>query len=85
MLRSLTDYFLIGKGYRKQVVDVKVVRGAELGSDQYLVLMNINMQMERRMRGMDRRVKQQIKINKLKDGEVRRKYQLIMSEMYEAY
>ena len=25
-LRSLTDYFLIGKGYRKQVVDVKVVR-----------------------------------------------------------
>ena len=84
-LRSLTDYFLIGKGYRKQVVDVKMVRGAELGSDHYLVLMNINLKIERRMRGMDRRMKQQIKINKLKDGEVRRKYQVIMSEMYEAY
>ena len=84
-LRSLTEYFLIGKGYRKQVVDVKVVRGAELGSDDYLVLMNINMKMERRIRGMDRRMTQQIKLNKVKAGEVRRKYQVIMSEMYEAY
>ena len=58
MLRSLTDYFLIGKGYWKQVVDVKVVRGAELGSDHYLVLMNINLKMERRMRGMARRMRQ---------------------------
>ena len=63
---------------------MKVVRGEELGSDHYLVLMNINLKIERRMRGMDRRMKQQIKINKLKDGEVRRKYQVIMSEMYEA-
>ena len=47
--------------------------------------MNINLKVEKRMRGMDRRVKQQIKINKLKDGEVRSKYQVIMSEMYEAY
>ena len=30
-------------------------------------------------------MRQQIKINKLKDGEVRRKYQVIMSEMLEAY
>ena len=66
------------------MVDVKVVRGAELGSDHYLVLMNINLKIERRMRGMDKRMKQQIKINKLKDGEVR-KYQVIRSEMYEAY
>ena len=56
-LRSLTDYFLIGKRYRKQVVDVKVIRGAELGSDHYLVLMNINLKIERRMRGMDRRMR----------------------------
>ena len=69
----------------KQVVDVKVVRGAELGTDHYLVLMNINMKMERRMIGIDRRMRQQIKINKLKGGEVRRKYQVIMSEMYVAY
>ena len=29
-------------------------------------------------------MRQQIKINELKDGEVRRKYQVIMSEMLEA-
>ena len=33
------------------MVDVKVVRGAELVSDRYLVFMNINLKMERRMRG----------------------------------
>ena len=37
----------------KQVVDVKVVRGAELGSNHYLVIVNINLKMERRMSGMD--------------------------------
>ena len=83
-LRSLIDYFLIGKEYRKQVVDVKAVRGAELGSDHYLVLLKIKMKVERRARGMDRRLRQQIKINKLKEDEVRNKYQVMMGEMYEA-
>jgi len=83
-LRSLIDYFLIGKEYRKQVVDVKAVRGAELGSDHYLVLLKIKLKVERRVRGMDRRLRQQIKINKLKEDEVRNKYQVMMGEMYEA-
>ena len=67
------------------MADVKVVRGEELGSDHYLVLMKIKLNIEERVRGMDRRRRQQIKINKLKYAEVRRKYQVIMSEMYEAY
>ena len=36
------------------------------------------------MRGIDRSMRQQIKMNKLKDAEVRRKYQMIMGVMYEA-
>ena len=52
-LRSLTDYFLIGKGYRKKVVDVKVFGGAEFRSGHYLVIVNINLKMERRMSSMD--------------------------------
>ena len=28
---SLIDYFLVGKEARKQVIDVKAVRGAEIG------------------------------------------------------
>ena len=66
------------------MVDVKVIRGAELGSDHYLVLMKTKLKMERRVRGMDRRI-QRIKISKLKDADVRRKYQAIINEMYEAY
>ena len=82
-LRSLIDYFLIRKGDRKQVLDVKAVRGAEIGSDHYLVLMKIKLMMERRVRGRDRRVKQQIKINRLNDANFRRKYQVMIGETYD--
>ena len=37
-LRSLFDYFLV-----RRVHDVKVVRGAEIGSDRHLVLMKMSM------------------------------------------
>ena len=46
-LRSLIDYFLVGKEARKQVMDVKAVRGAEIGSDHYLVLMKIKLKARR--------------------------------------
>ena len=50
-LRSLIDYFLVGKEARKQVVDTKVVRGAEIGSDHYLVLLKIKLKAKRRTGG----------------------------------
>ena len=62
---------------------MKAVRGAEIGSDHYLVLMKIKLMMERRVRGRDRRVKQQIKINRLKDANFRRKYQVMIGETYD--
>ena len=40
-MKSIPDYFLIAKETRKQIVDVKVVRGAEIGSDHYLVLLKV--------------------------------------------
>ena len=60
---------------------MKAVRGAEIGSDHYLVLMKIKLMMERRVRGRDKRVKQQIKINRLKDANFRRKYQVMMNHL----
>ena len=38
-LKSLIDYFLVRKDIKARVHDVKVVRGAELGSDHHLILM----------------------------------------------
>ena len=40
-LRSIIDYFLIRMEARKQIVDVKVVRGAEIGSGHDLVIMKM--------------------------------------------
>ena len=39
-LKSLIDYFLVRKDTKARVHDVKVVRGAEIGSDHHLVLMH---------------------------------------------
>ena len=50
-LRSLIDYFLVGKEARKQVVNTKVVQGAEIGSDHYLVLLKIKLKAKRRTGG----------------------------------
>ena len=82
-LRSLIDYFLVGKEARKQVIDVKAVRGAEIGSDHYLVLMKIKLKVKRVKKSRQQGVRQQIRIGNLKDDKVRREYQAVISELYE--
>ena len=59
-LRSIIDYFLIGMEARKQVVDVKTVRGAEIGSDYYLVLMKVKLKSQVRKKVSGRRVNQHL-------------------------
>ena len=82
-LRSLIDYFLVGKEARKQVMDVKAVRGAEIGSDLYLVLMKIKLKARRVKNSSQVRGRQKIKIRNLKDDRVRREYQAVIAELYE--
>ena len=38
---------MIGKEARKQIVDVKVARGAEIGSDHYIVLLKVKLRMQK--------------------------------------
>ena len=40
-LKSILDYFLVRREDRRRVKDTKVVRGAEIGSDHYLVLLKL--------------------------------------------
>ena len=47
-LRTIIDYFAVRKALRQTVADVKVIRGAEAGSDHYLVLMKVNLRWTRR-------------------------------------
>ena len=57
-LRTIIDYFLIGMEARKQVVDVKAVRGTEIGSD-YLVVMKVKLKSQVR-KNSGRRVNQHL-------------------------
>ena len=47
-LRSIIDYFIVGRASRQGVADVKVIRGAEVGSDHHLVLLKVRLQVKRR-------------------------------------
>ena len=46
-LKSVIDYFIMRKVLRPGVADVKVIRGAEAGSDHYLVLMRVNLKVRK--------------------------------------
>ena len=67
------------------MVDVRAVRGAELGSDHYLVLLKIELKVGRRGLPVNRRGRQQIKIDNMKEVEVRREYQERLGELYEVH
>ena len=74
----------MGKEARKQVVDTKVVRGAEIGSDHYLILLKIKLRAKRRSGGEGHaQTRGKIRINRLKDNDVRREFQVVIGEMYE--
>lgn len=49
-MKSIIDYFLVRKKFMKLVKDVKVVRGAEVGSDHHLVLMKVKLRVQDRKR-----------------------------------
>lgn len=80
--RSIIDYFLVRREMRCQVRDVKVVRGAEIGSDHYLLLMVIKLKTkgqkprERKTGGVS------IRVEKLKDKEVRWMFEAKLRSKY---
>ena len=59
------------------------MRGAEIGSDHYLVLMKIKLKVRRMKENRQEEGRQQIKLGKLKDEKVRREYQAVIAELYE--
>ena len=66
---------MIGKKTRKQIVYVKVVRSAEIGSDHYLVLLKVKLRMQKWKRSAIRGMRQQIRIGTLNEDKVRREHQ----------
>ena len=57
------------------MADVKVVRGAETGSDHYLMIMKVNLKL-RKPTYPEAAAQPKLRVSRLKKREVRRKFQL---------
>ena len=80
-LRSIIDYFIVKKALKPGVADVKVIRGAELDSDHYLVLMKVCLtpKKPRKETGVTR---EKLRVNKLADSITRRRFQVELSSRF---
>lgn len=77
--KSIIDYFLISKPKWKNVQDVKVTRLAEIGSDHYLVKMDLKSKKEEKTDRRRKKTKENIKTYKLKEPEYQRRYMEILN------
>ena len=81
-LRTIIDYFAVSKTRRQTMVDVKVIRGAEAGSDLYLVLMKVNLRWTRRKKEV-RNEGTRLRLRKLLDWGERVKFQTELGKLFE--
>ena len=80
--RSIVDYFLVRKDMKGQLRDVKVVRGAEIGSDHYLVLMVITLKVKVEKPIRSRVAGGSIRVKRLRNKEVRWQFQTRLMSRY---
>lgn len=76
--KSIIDYIVTSREEKKNISDVRVMRGAEIGSDHYLVTMKVKTQEKEIHRNNTKVVERKtlnIKTHKLKDIEIREEYQ----------
>ena len=73
-LRSIIDYFIVKKALRPGVADVRVIRGAELGSHHFLVLMKVCLKL-RKPRRVTSVFGQKLRVNRLTEKSTKRTFQ----------
>ena len=82
-LQSIIEYFLVRGDLRKEVHDVRVIRGAEIGSDHHLVLMKVKIGGRRKMKRRESSCQLRSKRLRRKEGKVRFRARL-GHQMYKA-
>ena len=75
--KSIIDYFLIGSEIWKDIKQVKVKRGGEIGSDHYLVRMRLKIDIEKE-KSKRKIINEKIRVHRLKDTQIREDYQRIL-------
>ena len=82
-LRSIIDYFLVRVDMRRDINDVRGIRGAEVGSDHHLLLMK--MKVRGRKQAKKEEKKSQLRSGRLQTKEGRLKYYIrLNNKMKEA-
>ena len=81
-LRTITDYYAVRKALRQTVADVKVIRGAEAGSDHYLVLIKVDLRWTRGKKEV-RNEGNRLRLRKLSNWEVRMRFQTELKKLFE--
>ena len=64
---------MVKKALRAGVIDVKVIRGVEVGSDHYLVPMKLSLNLRKQRKPVEP-TKQKLTLNWVKEKEVRRQF-----------
>ena len=80
--RSIIDFCLVRGTMKSQLRDVKVVRGAEVGSDHYLLLMIIKLKMDGKKPSKSRTGSCNTRVRKLRNKEVRCKFEARLRNRY---
>lgn len=87
--KSIIDYILTNTSERKRVLDVRVKRGYEIGSDHYLVRATIKIKRKKEDQNTERktdtrkneRAKEVIKIYKLREEKYQEEYELTVGKI----
>lgn len=76
--KSIIDYFLVRQEDMRQIEDVIVRRGPEIGSDHYLLKMIMKIEKEKPKEERRKVLKKSIRAYRLKEEETKKKYQEII-------
>ena len=77
------DHICISKKFRRSLQDVRVKRGADVGSDHHLVVANLKLKLKKNQTpDMPRRMKYNVSL--LKDPRIREEFRLALRNKYEA-